>query len=189
MPSWVSDVAADAGYWLMIAGLIAAAAAAWAANFVTLPGNWLVVVIAVGAYFITTGDGPLMSLGAIGLLLGLAVVGEGVEFAASAAGAAKKGASRRGVTLSIVGAMGGSLAGAGAGVPIPVVGPLIGAVVGGALGAFAGAYLGEWWKRDRQHRDRVSIAAAALSGRLVGTVGKLLVGSVMLVVFAVALFL
>ena len=189
MPDWVAPAATDAGYWLLVVSLVAAAVAAWATNFVTLPGNWLVVAIAIGGAVFAYDGEPFLSWAAVGVLFALAVVGEGVEFLASAAGAAKHGASRRGVTLSIVGAMAGSLLGAGVGVPVPVVGPLLGAVLGGAVGAFAGAYLGEWWKRDRQHRDRMSIAAAAFGGRMVGTVGKLLVGSVMLVVFTVALFL
>ena len=188
MPQWVLDTATDAGYWTMIVLLVVAAAAAWASNFITLPGNWLVLLIAIGAWFIVADGDRVMSLAGIVVLLVLACLGELLEFLASAAGAAKQGGSKRGVALSIVGAMGGSIGGAMLGVPIPVVGSLVTAVLGGAIGAFAGAYLGEAWKRSKQHRDRLAIARAAFSGRLVGTVGKLLVGSVMLVVFTVALF-
>ena len=188
MPDWASELAVDTGYWTMIVLLLVAAVAAWLSNFVTLPGNWLVVAIAVGAAFIVADGERLISLAGVIALFLLALAGEGLEFLASAAGAAKQGASRRGLLLSIAGAMGGSIGGAMLGVPIPLVGPLITAILGGALGAFFGAYLGEAWKKTHQHADRVTIAKAAFNGRLVGTVGKLLVGSVMLVVFAVAMF-
>lgn len=186
---WTASVALDVGYWATVVGLIVSAVALWATNFITLPGNWFVLALAIAAVFIHIGDHqPCMSWAGVVVLGVLAVVGEVLEFFASAAGAAKQGASRRGVILAVAGAMGGSLAGATIGVPVPVVGPLLGALVGGGLGAFGGAYLGEWWKRDRQHRDRLAVAKAAFSGRLLGTLGKLLVGSVMLVVFAVGIF-
>jgi uncharacterized protein YqgC (DUF456 family) len=117
------------------------------------------------------------------VIAGLAVAGEIIEFAAGAAGAAKQGASRRGVALSIVGAIAGSIAGLAAGVPIPVVGPLIGAVFGGAAGAFAGAYVGEAWK-GRQEQDRLAAGRGAFVGRLWGTAGKLAVGAIMLAIVA-----
>ena len=189
MPDWAPDLAIETGYWLSITLLIVAAIAGWASNFITLPGNWIVVALAIGAALFEADGEPVLSWTAVAILLALGLAGEGLEFLASAAGAKKQGASRRGVVLAIAGAMTGSLVGAGAGVPIPVVGPLVGAVLGGGIGAFGGAYLGEWWKRDRSHRDRMSIAAAAFGGRLVGTLGKLAVGSVMLVVFIVGLFL
>ena len=189
MPDWASDFAVDAGYWSIFATLIVSVAGSWALNFITLPGNWLIVAIAIGAAALPYDGQPFVSWAGVIVLLVLAAIGEGLEFLASAAGAAKQGASKRGVSLSILVAMVGSVLGAGAGVPVPVVGPLIGAVLGGGLGAFVGAYLGEAWKRGRAHRDRLSIAKAAFNGRLVGTVGKLLVGAIMVVVFVVALFL
>ena len=188
MPEWATDIASHTGYWTMIALFLVGAVAAWSSNFLTLPGNWLVVALAIGAFFVTTDDGRLISLGGLVALAALAGIGEGVEFLASAAGAAKQGASKRGLALSVAGAMGGSIAGAMLGAPVPFLGPLVGAILGGAAGAFVGAYLGEAWKKAHAHDDRLTIARAAFEGRLLGTVGKLLVGSVMLVVFGVALF-
>ena len=187
LPAWSIELASTAGYVALLLTLVLLAVAAWMTNFVTLPGNWLVVLLAAGVWFIETEDGRVMSLLGLLTLLALAGLGELLEFFASAAGAAKQGASRRGLALSLAGAMGGSIGGAILGVPIPVVGSLIAAVLGGGIGAFAGAYLGEYWKRTREHPDRLAIARAAFSGRLLGTVGKLLVGSIMLVVFAVAM--
>jgi uncharacterized protein YqgC (DUF456 family) len=119
------------------------------------------------------------------ILAVLAVLGEVIEFAAGAAGAAKQGASRRAVALSMVGAIVGSVAGliAGAPIPIPLIGPLVTAILGGAAGAFGGAYLGEAWK-GRDELARTAAGRGAFFGRIWGTVGKFAVGAVMLVVVA-----
>ncbi len=152
---------------------------AWGSNFFGLPGNWLLLSFAVVYKIVLPPDlHPDLSWMIIIFALVMAIFGELWEFAASAAGAARKGGSRRGALFSIGGSLLGSIIGALVGVPVPVVGPLIGALVGGALGAFAGAYFGE---RNRTHEDRVSIGKAALVGRLFGTAGKLLFGLVMLI--------
>jgi uncharacterized protein YqgC (DUF456 family) len=119
----------------------------------------------------------------VGALLGLAILGEIVEFAAGAAGAAKQGASRRAVVLSIVGAMVGSIAGLAIGAPVPILGSFIMALLGGAAGAFAGAYVGEAWK-GRSDEERVAAGKGAFIGRLWGTVGKLASGAMMLAILA-----
>jgi len=154
-------------------------ALAWGSNFFGLPGNWLLFFFAVVYKIVLPEElSPDLSWSILILALVMAVLGEVWEFAASAAGAAKQGGSRRGAVFSILGSLIGSIAGAVMGVPIPVAGPLIGALLGGALGAFVGAYIGE---RNRTHGERVSIGRAALVGRMFGTAGKLLFGLVMLV--------
>jgi uncharacterized protein len=163
---------------------------ALAANLFTLPGNWIIVGLTVlFALFVHLHSGAGISLWSAGVVVSLALLGELIELAAGAAGAAKSGGSRRGMILSMVGAMLASMAGASLGffIPIPVVGPLIGAVAGGAVGAFAGAYAGESWK-GRSEDQRVAIGRAAMIGRVLGTVGKLGIGAIMVVVAAVAAF-
>lgn len=174
--------------------LVVLAIASWATNAVSLPGNWGIVLLAViAAVFIPTSfsadhDGTmLMDWPTVIVLVILAAIGELLEVVAGAAGAAKKGASRRSVALSLVGAMAGSIAGATVGVPIPVIGPLVGAVFGGAVGAFGGAYLGEYWKGIATHEDRVAIGSAAFTGKIAGTAAKILVGAVMCAAFTVSL--
>jgi uncharacterized protein YqgC (DUF456 family) len=125
-----------------------------------------------------------MSWWTVGILAGLAVAGEVVEFVAGAAGAARQGASRRSIVLSLVGTIVGSIVGAIIGIPIPLIGPLIAALGGGAVGAFAGAYLGETWK-GRSSDQSLSVSKAAVIGRLLGTLGKLAVGALMVVVVAI----
>ena len=169
--------------------LLIAASIAWSTNFVTLPGNWFIVGLA--ALFVSsmeTGDAATgLNWHAVALLAIIAAGGEVLEFFAGAAGAAKQGGSRRAVALAIVGTIAGSITGAIMGLPIPILGSLVGALAGGAGGAFAGAYLGEMWKHGAADQS-VNVGVGAAIGRLLGTVGKLLIGIVMLVVLAVRVY-
>ncbi len=177
-------------YFMLAVPMALLAAACWVATLFTLPGNWAVLGLAAAwAYFMPKDQyGWGFAWGAVAVLAALVLLGEAVEFAAGAAGAKKAGGSRRGMALSIVGAMVGSLAGAMVGIPVPVVGPLIGAVGGGAAGAFGGAFLGETWK-GRTNADAVQISKGALVGRLLGTAGKLACGGVMVVILSIMTFL
>lgn len=161
---------------------------AWVSTAFTLPGNWLMVVFtALYAFLLPAEMQPRVSWTVVFVALGLAVIGEVVEFLAGAAGAAKQGGSRRGLVLAIGGAFIGSLGGAALASPIPIVGPLIGAIGGGALGGFAGAYLGESGT-NRPHAERMAIGKGALIGRLWGTAGKLIIGMLMLVLISLDSF-
>ncbi|HEY2253776.1 MAG TPA: DUF456 family protein, partial [Planctomycetaceae bacterium] len=73
-------------------------------------------------------------------------------------------------------------------IPVPLIGNLIGAVLGGAVGAFAGAYTGEYWK-GKNERERLAIGTAAMIGRVLGTVGKLGIGAIMVVITAIDAFI
>lgn len=171
-------------YYLWALALVVCSVVAWLLNLVTLPGNWLIVVgAALFAWLLPVEDGRGIRWGIVIVLAVLAAVGEVIEFAAGAAGAAKQGASRRAVALSMAGAIVGSLVGvvAGAPIPIPVVGSLVMAILGGAAGAFGGAYLGEAWK-GRDEQSRTAAGRGAFFGRIWGTVGKFAVGAVMVAV-------
>jgi len=109
---------------------------------------------------------------------GLAVVGEIVEFAASAAGVKKLGGSWLGAMLALVGSVLGSIVGIFGGIPIPLVGSLVAALLFGGIGALAGAIIGETM-RGQSMESSVEIGKAAFWGRLLGTLGKTLVGAIM----------
>lgn len=180
-PAWV-----QLGWGVL---LVLAAIGCWAANVFTLPGNWLIVGLAAAfAYFLPPQEyGRGFGWATVAVLAALAVLGEVIEFAAGAAGAAKHGASRRAMLLAMAGAAVGSVAGAAVGIPVPVVGSLVAAVGGGAAGAFGGAYLGEMWK-GKEHPERTAVSKGALVGRLFGTVGKLAAGAAMVAVLGVMTF-
>lgn len=167
-------------FWALL--LVLASCAAWLTTLVALPGNWFVAgFAALFAWLIPAEAGRGITWTTVAVLLGLALLGEIVEFGASAAGAAKQGASKRGVALSMVGAVVGSVLGLM--VPVPIIGSFVMALLGGALGAFGGAYLGETWK-GRPEGERVAVGRGAFAGRIWGTVGKLAVGVIMLAILA-----
>jgi len=179
----------DLSYYTWALLLVVSASIAWTTNFLALPGNWFVTgLAALFVWGMGTGDAAQgLNWHAVALLILLAAGGEALEFIAGAAGAAKKGGSRRAFALAVVGTIAGSIAGATMGLPIPLFGPLIGALAGGAGGAFAGAYLGEMWKHGDTEKS-ASVGMGAAIGRLLGTMGKVLMGAVMLVVLAVRVF-
>jgi uncharacterized protein len=169
-------------YYLWALLLVIACGIAWLLNLVTLPGNWILVgAAALFTALMPKAEGRGVHWETIVVLVVLAIVGEIIEFAAGAAGAAKQGASRRAVALSMVGAMLGSILGIAVGAPIPVAGPLVMAIFGGAAGAFTGAYLGEAWK-GRGEPERTAAGRGAFFGRIWGTIGKFTVGAIMLAI-------
>jgi uncharacterized protein YqgC (DUF456 family) len=176
-------------YYTLAIVLVLACGVCWLANLFTLPGNWgIAALVALFAWLVPSVGSRGVSFTSVGILVALAAVGEAIEFAAGAVGAAKVGASRRSIWYSLVGAMAGSIGGAAMGMPIPVIGSLVAALVGGSLGAFAGAYLGES-SLERTHGERVAVGKGAVIGRLWGTVGKFAVGAAMVAVAGVdALF-
>ena len=176
-------------YYSLAVVVVVACGACWLANLFSLPGNWALLILAgLFSWLVPAVGSRGISATTLGILVGLAVLGEVVEFVAGAAGAAKQGASRRAILYSLVGAIVGSVGGAVAGLPIPVVGSLIAALLGGSAGAAVGAYWGEV-SSQRGHGSGMAVGKAAFVGRLWGTVGKFAVGAVMLGVTAVdALF-
>lgn len=154
--------------------------AGWVLNLVGLPGNWLMVAAAVVCAWLAPPDSRLhIEWLTVALLAAVGVLGEAAEFAAGAAGAARKGGSKRGVVLAAGLAVVGGLVGAAVGTPIPVIGNAVAAVLGAAIGSAAGAVLGERWKgRDLNHS--LEVGQAAFWGRLLGTLAKTVAGTVIL---------
>lgn len=154
----------------------------WLLTVFQLPGNWLIVSLtALAAWLIPDESRCSISWLTVGIVFGLAVIGEVLEFGAGAVVAKKHGASRRAVVLSLVGGIAGALFGAGGGSVVPVLGTLIGVLFGGACGAFFGAYLGETWK-GRSDEHAVAVGGAVAIGRTLGVLGKMVIGIVMMMV-------
>ncbi len=176
-------------FWAVL--LVCVALLLWALNLINLPGNWLVMG-AAGLYAYLTPAGGRADVGwpVVIALLVLAVVGEVIEFAAGAAGAARVGGSRRSAVLALRGSRVGGVAGifVGAAIPIPLIGSLIGALLLGGLGALLGAVAGERWK-GRPLDASLRVGQAAFWGRLAGTLGKIVVGAAMIAVLLAGLVL
>jgi uncharacterized protein YqgC (DUF456 family) len=163
--------------------LILALVVGWCMTMLSMPGNW-VMVAAVGLFaWLAPPDGLDIGWPVFFVLLGLAIVAELLELAASALGASRAGGSRRGAVLAILGSMIGAIAGAMIGLPIPVVGSLVAAIVFAGIGAMAGAMLGETWK-GRTLAETWKVGQAAFWGRLLGALAKTGISTAM---FAIAL--
>jgi len=172
--------------WALL--LVLAVLVFWFMNLLGLPGNWMIVgAAALYAWLIPDNTRIAIGWPAVGVLTGLAVLGEVVEFAASAAGVKKRGGSWFGAILALIGSVIGALAGMVVGVPIPVVGSLLAAVLFGGLGALAGAMLGETM-RGQSFDASLRIGQAAFWGRLLGTLAKAMIGAVMAGIAIAAVF-
>ncbi|MBN2141024.1 MAG: DUF456 domain-containing protein [Desulfovibrionaceae bacterium] len=136
----------------------------------TLPANWVILtLLAVWKWLHPEGD---MTWTFVGLMAGLAVAGEGLEFASQALGAKKFGASGRGNLGGIIGAVLGAVLGA----------PLLfglGAVIGALAGAFAGCLISE--RVHGRPMDQAWRAAwGSFWGKALGLTVKISLGAVML---------
>jgi uncharacterized protein YqgC (DUF456 family) len=147
-----------------------------ALDLVGLFGNW-VILGAIGAVWAITGFTHFGGW-TMGVLTGLAVLGEVIEAIAAALGAKRFGGDR-GAALS---ALGGAIAGGVVGTPVlPVVGTLIGA----CAGAFLGAAAHEVLLMRRSAPDAAWTGLGAALGRIAGLVAKLAIGIAMLILAAV----
>lgn len=162
---------------------------AWVLTILGLPGNWLMVVVtAIYAWLTPADSSAALGWKTIVALLILAALGELLELLAGALGTARAGGSRRGAVLALLGSLLGGFFGLLVGVPLPLIGSLVGAVLFAGLGALAGALVGESWTgRDLAASWR--IAKRAFVGRLLGTLGKVTIGGLMVLVVIVALVL
>lgn len=152
-----------------------------------LPGTWLMAALA-GLFAWWQWDAArssfdqFLGLPALIVILALAIIGEIWEFAASAAGAKKAGASGWGAIGALVGTIVGGIVGTIA-IPIPLVGSLIGACGGAAAGAWICELV-----IGRPQDQAVRSGVGAGVGRLKGTLAKLAIAVVMWLVIAVAAF-
>ena len=146
-----------------------------------LPGNWMMVaataLLAWGYW-----QAGMFSVWTLAAIVALAVVGEVVEFVASAAWVRRAGGSRWGCLGALVGSLVGAVYGTWL-IPLPVAGTLIGACLGSCLGAWLGELASG---RSAARAARLGLAGGA--GRLIGTLGKFAIGMVIWLVVAVAAF-
>ena len=152
----------------------------WLAIVFGLPGTWLMILSAAVADW-WLAETPLFGTPVLLAAVGLAVLGEILEFFLSAAGSRGAGGSRRGAVLAIA----GGIVGAILGTPIPV--PLLGTLIGACIGAFVGALIGDVWA-GRPLFHSMAAGKGAAVGRFWGTVSKLIVGGVLVLLLGVAAF-
>lgn len=136
-----------------------------------LPGLWLMVLGVIGYGWLT--DFHSVGVVTICIVLGLAVLGEIVEWWVGFWCAERYGGTRR----AGWGALIGGIVGAVVGVPVPVIGSVIGAFVG----SFAGAVL---FQLTREGSAGVALRAGwgAVLGRAAAAALKMALGVVIAVV-------
>ena len=182
LEAWLPAAAHVIAAMLLVIGCIVA----WGLNLVAMPGNWIAVALLAFYAWFGPDDGRTSIGGAVvAAAFVFALLGELLEFFASAMGASRAGASRRSTVFAIMGSVAGALLGAVVGVPVPVIGQLVAAVLFGGLGATAGAMYGEW-SNGRSWKESWAIGQAAFWGRTFGTLGKTLAGVFVVLMVVVA---
>jgi len=151
--------------------------AAWAALllvasllvYVGLGGNFILLGLAL-VHALITGFDPI-GWTLLGILLGIALVGEVVEFLLGNFYVLRKGASGRGTFGGFAGGLLGAMGGNS-------VVPIIGAVLGSFVGAFLGCVVGEYWQQQRLEPS-LRVGGHAFVGRILAIVFKHACGLVM----------
>jgi uncharacterized protein len=175
--------------FLFVLLLIVVLLASWVLTLLGMPGNWLMVAAtATYAYLMPSESAASIGWKVVAVLFVLAALGEIIEFLAGSVGAARAGGSKRGAVLALLGSIIGGIIGIFIGMPIPLAGPIFAALLFAAGGAMTGAILGEFWA-GRNLDVSWQIGKAAFLGRLLGTLGKMLIGAVMVALVVAALVL
>jgi len=139
---------------------------AWASSVFALPGNWIVVLLALLYAWAEGFEAVTWWVLAIGVFC--ALIGEGIELMSSYIGARTSGAGRLTGIMAVVGCIIGAIAG------VPFYFGL-GAIPGTVLGAFVGAIAGEMIRRKKAGEALLAGLGAAV-GRALGLTGKLIFG-------------
>ena len=146
-------------------------------TFITLPGTWVAVAVAL---LIKLWRPELIGWWPLGVSIGLAVLAEVAEGLAASAGSAKSGGTRWGAGGALIGSIAGLMAGTVL-IPLPILGSIIGAVVGAGLGAF----IAERGISQRTWVDSWRSGRGAMVGRVLASVVKglfaLLIAAVLIV--------
>lgn len=139
-------------------------------HFFNLPANWLILL----GLFVWEWAHPEMAAGwgFFGLLFGICLAGEVVEFAVQYWGARRFGGTNRGAWAAVVGAIAGGIFGAAFFFGL-------GAIPGSLIGAFAASLLVEK-AQGRSFDEARHAAMGAMWSKVFGTVAKIGLGVFML---------
>lgn len=175
-------------FYLLALSFAFALIIAWATNFFGLPGNWVMLLLAaIWFWFSDPNSSTHLGWQILVAILLLASLGELLEFLASVVGTRKVGGEKKAAWGGVIGSLIGSIAGAFVGIPIAIIGPIIGSLLFACLGALIGALIGEKMHGSDLNKS-LKVGSAAFAGRLFGSLGKIAVGSVILVITLTSLF-
>lgn len=137
--------------------------------YLGLGGTFIIIGLAL-VHALVTGFDPI-TWKLLAVLLGLALLGEGIEFVVGTFYVAKRGASKQAVIGAFLGGLIGAVAGNG-------LVPVIGAILGSFLGGFGGAVLGEYYHREKIEPS-LRVGGHAFLGRLLAILIKHAIALVM----------
>lgn len=161
----------------------------WVVTVLGLPGNWgMVVATALFAWLIPEDSLVTIGWSTVVVLAILAGIGEILEFLAGAIGVSSAKGSKRSAVLAVVCSIVGSFLGATIGLPLPLIGPFVAIIFCSGVGALVGAVIGELWK-GRTDDEAIQVGRSAFWGRILGTVSKILIGSMMVAIAIGAMLL
>jgi uncharacterized protein YqgC (DUF456 family) len=147
-----------------------------ALNVLSLPGNWLIPLLALAVSWRTHWLHPTPPI--LLLLVGILAGAELIELAGSVIGAKTFGASKSATWAALAGAILGAILGS-------LLAPPLGGLIGAILGAFIAAWLTELIKK-RPHKQALKSALGAALGRATGLVVKITFGLLAWLILAVA---
>ena len=173
------DLLAQSFTYAIAGGFIALLGLVLLLNLFSLPANWMLIGLAAAWKYMSPVN-TLLDLKFFALLIGMALLGELLEFGLQALKAKKYGSSNSGLFAGVVGAIIGAV----------MCAPFLfgfGALLGALAGAWLGCYLMEMI-RGHGHEKAMHAAMGAMMGRFLGTVCKCAVGGVILVMVARAIW-
>lgn len=143
-----------------------------------IPGTFLIVLNGFVYGWLT--DFVEVTFGLLGVLLGVAILAEVIEFFIGAATAGKFGASKQAMIGAIVGGFVGAIW-------MTALMPIVGTLVGAFAGAFGGATLVEYFQTNDWSKA-VNVGLGAFLGTLGGKLTKIAAGVGMVVAVAMRVF-
>ncbi len=171
----------DEGHWLKRTGQLAASIVGRVILYLVLLIGLVLIPLGLAGTFVMVGAALVFGLATgfdqitlrlLVVLLGLALLGEGIESLLGVFMARRYGASKWGMW----GAFLGGITGAILGTPVPVVGNLVGALIG----VFAGAFALEWLGHGKSDSS-LRAGWGALLGRTLASAIKLGLGMVIMI--------
>ena len=151
------------------------------------PGNWIILAGSVFYSWLMPESSPYdFGLTVISIVLFLCLIGEILEFFTGAIITKRSGGTKRGVWFSIIGSIVGSVAGIFIGIPIPIIGSLIAALLFSGVGALLGAYYGERVE-GKKSSEAWKVGVSSFTGRILGSLFKMLCGLIALICMAIAM--
>jgi uncharacterized protein len=167
--------------------LLLALAIGWLLTLLGLPGNWLIVVATtIFAWFVPERSQLTITLTGIPALIALAILAEVLQLGAVFVGAGKIGPSGRSAALALLAAALGSVFGFMLAKSARLTDPIVLSVLLAGGGGAVGAVVGEIWG-SRQINEDWQVGQSAFWAKLLATLAKIFVGSIMVVVAVMAL--